>query len=84
MQFTVTGLNSGTHYALNLTAKDSDDAVIASYSSEFTTTNNGGEVTAIDQLNIQSPMSNVKFVKNGQLFIQQGDKIYNAQGARVR
>ena len=31
----------------------------------------------------QSPMSNVKFIKNGQLFIQQGDKTYNAQGARV-
>lgn len=31
----------------------------------------------------QSPMGNGKFIKNGQLFIQQGDKTYNAQGARV-
>ena len=29
-------------------------------------------------------MSNVKFIKNGQLFIRQGDKIYNAHGARVK
>ena len=85
MQFTVTGLNSGTHYALNLTAKDSQDAVIASYSGEFTTTNNGGEVTSLDKTtNGQSQISNVKFIKNGQLFIQQGDKTYNAQGARVK
>ena len=84
MQFTVTGLNSGTHYALNLTAKDSQDAVIASYSGEFTTTSNGGEVTSLDKTtNGQSQISNVKFIKNGQLFIQQGDKTYNAQGARV-
>ena len=85
MQFTVTGLNSGTHYALNLTAKDSQDAVIASYSSEFTTTNNGDEITSLDQMsNEQSQMGYGKFIKNGQLFIQQGDKTYNAHGARVK
>ena len=40
--------------------------------------------TSIDQMsNVQSPMGNGKFIKNGQLFIQQGDKTYNAQGARV-
>ena len=31
----------------------------------------------------QSPMRNGKFIRDGQLFIQQGDKLFNAQGARV-
>ena len=39
--------------------------------------------TGIDQTNLPSPVSNVKFIKDGKLFIQQGDKTYNAQGARV-
>ena len=39
--------------------------------------------TAIDQTIDKSQMSNAKYINNGQLFIQQGDKIYNAQGARV-
>ena len=39
--------------------------------------------TGIDQTNLQSPVSNVKFIKDGKLFIRQGDKTYNAQGARV-
>ena len=43
----------------------------------------GGGTTSVNQLNGQSSMSNVKYIKNGQLFIQQGDKTYNAQGARV-
>ena len=40
--------------------------------------------TALEQVNDKCQMSNVKYIKDGQLFIRQGDKIYNAQGARVK
>ena len=48
MQFTVTGLNSGTNYGYSVTTKDANDQPIASYSGEFSTT---GEVpTSVDQV----------------------------------
>ena len=37
-----------------------------------------------EHVNHQSSIINHKFIKSGQLFIQQGDKTYNAQGARVK
>ena len=80
MQFTVTGLDSGTSYAFNLTAKDAQDAVIASYSGEFATT---GVATAIDQINSEQPIIN-KVIKDGQLFILRGNKTYTITGAEVK
>lgn len=44
----------------------------------------GGGTTSVEQLNHQSAIVNHKFIKSGQLFIQQGDKTYNAQGVRVK
>ena len=40
------------------------------------------DTTGFEQIE-QSPMGNCKFMKNGQLFIRRGDKIFNTQGARV-
>ena len=40
--------------------------------------------TAIDQTIDKSQMSNAKYINNGQLFIQRGDELFNAQGARVK
>ena len=34
--------------------------------------------------NHQSQITNRKYIQNGQLFIQTGDRIYNALGRRVR
>ena len=42
------------------------------------------ETTAIDQTFDKSQMSNAKYINNGQLFIQRGDELFNAQGARVK
>lgn len=45
----------------------------------------GGEVTEID--NIYSPVKldvTSKFIRNGQLFIQRGEEVFNAQGERVK
>ena len=84
LQFTVTGLNSATHYALTLQAKDDQDAVLASYSSEFTTT---GTATAIDNTPFPSGEGRgeaTKFLRNGQIFILRGDKTYTVTGQEVR
>ena len=80
LQFTVTGLNSATHYALTLQAKDDQNAVLASYSSEFTTT---GSATAIDNVS-SDQVQCTKVVRNGQIFVLRGEKVYNAQGALVK
>lgn len=85
LQFTVTGLDSGTHYALTVEAKDSEENVVATYSSEFTTTSEGGGTTEIDKINSSNEFDEAtKFIRNGQLYIQRGEELFNAQGARVK
>ena len=81
LQFTVTGLNSGTNYGYSVTTKDANDQPIASYSGEFTTT---GEVpTSVDQVP-SDQVQCTKVLRDGQIFILRGDKVYNAQGALVK
>ncbi|MBR6508093.1 MAG: hypothetical protein IKT19_01055, partial [Paludibacteraceae bacterium] len=46
--------------------------------------NNYQETTAIGQTFDKSQISNAKYINNGQLFIQRGDELFNAQGARVK
>ena len=85
LQFTVTGLNSGTHYALTLQAKDSQENVLASYSSEFTTT--GESVpTGIEEISssLQGGDRGKLILHNGQIFILRGEKIYTLQGQEVK
>ena len=80
LQFTVTGLNSATHYALTLQAKDDQDAVLASYSSEFTTT---GTATGVDDVPSHQVQS-TKIIRNGHIFILRGDKTYTLTGQEVK
>ena len=85
LQFTVTGLDSGTHYALTLQAKDSQENVLASYSSEFTTT--GESVpTGIEEVSssLQGGERGRLILHNGQIFILRGDKVYTLQGQEVK
>ena len=87
MQFTVTGLNSGTNYAFNLVAKDNQDAVLASYSGNFTTTGESQVPTAIDNPPFPSGEGlgeATKVIKDGRLFILRGDKTYTVTGQEVR
>ena len=79
LQFTVTGLNSGTDYSFNLTAKDASDAVIASYSGTFKTT---GTTTGVDEI-VEQANRVQKVLYNGQLLILRNGEVYNATGARV-
>ena len=81
LQFTVTGLNSGTSYNFNLTVKDNSDQTIASYNGSFKTT---GVATSLDQItNDQSPITN-KIIRDNQLLILRGDKTYSIDGRLVR
>ncbi len=82
LQFTVTGLDSGTQYGYNLTAKDANDQTVATYSGEFTTTGEG-EATGVE--NVQSDnVQCTKVLHNGQIFILRGDKAYTLTGQEVK
>ena len=79
-RFTITGLDESTKYAYNLDVKDSANQTIQSYSGEFTTES----TTALDNINSQSPMTNVqKIFRDGQLLIIRDGKTYNAQGVEL-
>lgn len=80
MQFTVTGLDSGTNYALTLQAKDSQETVLASYSSEFTTTGDAQSIEEVPGNNVQC----TKVVRDGQIYILRGEKVYTLTGQEVR
>ena len=82
LQFTVTGLNSGTQYGYNLTAKDANDQTVATYSGSFTTTSEG-EATGVDNVPSDQVQS-TKFLRDGKMYIIRGENIYNAQGALVK
>ena len=82
LQFTVTGLDSGTQYGYNLTAKDANDQTVATYSGSFTTTSEG-ETTGVDNV----PSDDVpctKVIRNGQIYILRGEKVYSITGQEVR
>ena len=81
MQFTVTGLNSGTNYGYSVTTKDANDQPIASYSGEFSTT--GESPTSVEQVST-AQVQCTKVLRDGQIFILRGEKVYNAQGALVK
>ena len=40
--------------------------------------------SGIDHTNVQSPTSNGKLIKDGQLFILRNGELFNAQGVRVK
>ena len=86
LQFTVTGLDSGTQYGYSVTAKDANDQTVATYSGEFSTTSEG-IATGIDNTPFPSGEGRGearKLLRDGQIYILRGDKIYNAQGALVK
>ena len=80
LQFTVTGLSSATNYAFNLTVKDAQEMVVASYSGEFTTTGDEQGINDVQGDNVQC----TKILRNGQVFILRGDKTYTLQGQKVK
>ena len=81
LRFTITGLNEGTHYTYDITAKDTEDNTLQSHSGEFTTQSN--IPSSID--NTPSPITNTqKILRNGQLLIIRDGKTYNIMGAEIK
>ena len=86
LQFTVTGLDSGTQYGYSVTAKDANDQTVATYSGSFTTTSEG-IATGIDNTPFPSGEGRGearKLLRNGQIFILRGEKVYTLTGAEVK
>ena len=75
LQFTVTGLSSGTHYAYTLTVKDSSDDIVTSYAGEFTTT---GALVPTDITPLQSGDDLQSTI------ILRRDKVYTVTGQEVK
>ncbi len=78
--FTVTGLDSGTNYDVVITSKDSNGSTLDTKTVSFTTT---GEAQGIDD--VQSDhVQCTKVVRDGQIFILRGEKVYTIDGQEVR
>ena len=86
LQFTVTGLSSGTQYSYSVTAKDANDQTVATYSGEFTTTSEGiaTGIDNIDSSSLQGGDRGRLILHNGQIFILRGEKVYTLTGAEVK
>ena len=80
MQFTVTGLDAGTIYAYTVTTKDTKDKVIATYEGSFETSG-----TMEDGISdVQSDMAPQKVLRDGQIYILRGEKVFTLQGVEVK
>ena len=91
-------MSAASKYAYGLSVADENNKELVTYHGEFATTgyegdvNPGGEpekpgggTTEIDNINSSTKLEGLtKFIKDGQLFIQRGDEVFNATGARVK
>lgn len=77
--YTITGLDSGSAYSYTLTAKNSSGGVLNTESGSFSTS---GGATGVD--NIVTDKHNTKVLRNGQIYIHDGDKTYTLQGQKVK
>ena len=77
--FTITGLEAGTAYNYTLTAKNSSGNAVNTISGTFITKAPQG----IDEI-VDRPSSNRKFIKDGQVYILRGDKMFTLQGQEVK
>ena len=110
LSFTITGLESGSKYFYNITAKDVENVVIDTYRGSFITLGEDSghedpskpdqpsnpdqpsdpnepsdpDDQALDQIiDNQSPITN-KVIRDGQILILRGEKIYTVTGQEVR
>ena len=79
--FTVTGLESGTSYELTITSKDNSCTTLDTKTISFTTS--GEAPQGIDQVPSDQVQS-TKVIKNGQILILRGEKIYSVTGQEVK
>ena len=77
--FTITGLDSGTNYNLTLTAKDNSGNIIEETTIPFHTDYPEG-IENVQGDEVQS----TKVIKDGQVLILRGEKVYTIDGRKVR
>ncbi len=79
-RFTVTGLDSGTDYAYSITTKDINDEILDSYEGTFKTKE--GQ-TAINEIRNDNGSTIQKVLRDGQILIQNGEKVLNLIGMEL-
>ena len=85
-RFIVTGLSSKTQYSYSIVAKDASNTILNTETGTFSTL--GGTITNVE--NMTPPLGGDKIVlynkvlKNGQIYILRGEKIFTLQGAEVK
>ena len=77
--FTVTGLDAGTSYNLSITAKDENGATLDVKKQSFHT----DWTTAIDEITNNENLLR-KVIRNGQVYVLRGDKLYTLQGQEAK
>ena len=77
--FTVTGLEEGTSYDLTITAKDGNGTTLDEKTIAFSTSG----WTGVDALQAGELRSS-KVLRNGEVLILRGGKMYNLQGVEVK
>lgn len=78
--FTITGLESGTTYSYTMTAKGNNGNVLKTESGTFTTT---GESQGIEDV-LSNQVQGTKLLRDGQIFILRGEKVYTLQGQEMK
>ena len=81
--FTITGLESGTTYSYTMKAKGNNGNVLKTESGTFTTT---GESQGIEEVSssLQGGDRGRLILRDGQIFILRGEKVYTLQGQKVK
>ena len=74
-QYKIEGLEPNSKYTVHVVSEKAGETIFDKTKS-FTTKKR----QAIDQINGQSQMTNVKYIEDGKLFIRRGDKTYTVSG----
>ena len=80
-QYTITGLDADTEYTYTVIAKRADDSEAYNKTIPFRTQDTA---TTIDSQMENGKCQNGKLIRDGQLFIQRGDKTYTVTGQEVK
>ena len=89
MSFTVTGLDGASKYAYRLAVTNDASEELVAYSGEFATTgydgevNPGGNPEGIEDVFTDEHKAS-KILRDGQIFILRGEKVYSVTGQEVR
>ena len=81
--FTIDSLDSGATYSYTITAKDSDGNVLDTQTGTFTTKSPQG-IGNTPFPSGEGRGEATKFLRNGQIFILRGEKVYTVEGQEVK